>query len=308
MANFDTLLSGLHDFSTVADTSKAYLEVNSKREFIPTNNFDTVIGYEGDINSQVILFKLPETYDSHKLSECQIKLVKWKNKVSGFEGTSNLIFDGTYYKWEVDPSVFIKTGTIEISLTFEDKSGDVVVYSWNTSTYLELSVGASIVSVDYNFPAKDEILTVDRDTRNILAPRGYDNTVCMFGEKGVSNVYFLVNRYLGRNNSLDVLSEDTIVTIYISLGKGRMYTTEIEKRLVTSEIEGRNKEGLVLIEWQLPEQVTCNAEGYVGNFDIAIAFNDTNMTWLSNTYKKLMIGDSLLKLSPGEIVIPDNFQ
>jgi hypothetical protein len=134
-------------------------------------------------------------------------LVKWKNNVNGFEGTSNLIVvdaNKSYYKWEVDPSVFTKAGTIEISLTFEDKKGGLLAYSWNTSTYLGLSVGKSINTVDYSLPAKDEILIIDKETKNILAPNGYNNLVCNRGEVGIAHLYFLVNKYLNRAREIDI--------------------------------------------------------------------------------------------------------
>lgn len=304
MANFDTLLSGLHNLSAVADKSDAYLEVNSKRQFIPTNNFDTVIGYEGDINSQVILFKLPETYDSHKLSECQIKLVKWKNNVSGFEGTSNLIFDGTYYNWKVDPSVFTKAGTIEISLTFEDKKDKLLVYSWNTSTYLGLSVGKSINTVDYSFPAKDEILTIDKETKNIIAPAGYNSTICTLGDVDTVHVYFLISRFLGSKSDFDILGDGVRPAIYLIANNNRIKDTEnLTLTLYTEQLEDRNNEGLVFIDWAVPSKLTSgalNANGFEFAIEFAIVEEDgqdafVKRRWLSRPYNGLKIGQSILQ-------------
>jgi hypothetical protein len=65
-----------------------------------------------------------------------------------------------------------------------------------------LSVGKSINTVDYSLPAKDEILIIDRETKNILAPNGYNNLVCNRGEVGIAHLYFLVNKNLGKGKLL----------------------------------------------------------------------------------------------------------
>ena len=90
--SFDELLGTLH--SQLSDTannnySTNILEVNEKRQFNPVD-MDTVIAYEGDINSQIITIKCPKTHDNHDLSGCEFKELKWKNLSSGVEGVSKL--------------------------------------------------------------------------------------------------------------------------------------------------------------------------------------------------------------------------
>ena len=85
MANFDTLLKSLHDDGQDEDTdmiigsTTANLKVDAKRQFSVVGNFDTIIGYEGDINSQIIVIELPETHAGHQLSSCTNRELKWKN-------------------------------------------------------------------------------------------------------------------------------------------------------------------------------------------------------------------------------------
>jgi hypothetical protein len=93
MANFDTLLKSLHDDkggSAITGSPSANLIVNTKRQFSAVEGFDTIIGYEGDINSLIIVIELPEEQAGHKLSFCENKELKWKNLANGAEGTSNL--------------------------------------------------------------------------------------------------------------------------------------------------------------------------------------------------------------------------
>jgi hypothetical protein len=107
--------------------------------------------------------------------------------------------------WEVPAEACTQAGTLEISISIYDKSGNQVVFSWNTAKYAGLTIGGSLESVGFEFPPKDEILVIDRDTKSIVAPAGYNNTICNYGEVGVTEVYFLVNRYLGKKRELDVM-------------------------------------------------------------------------------------------------------
>jgi hypothetical protein len=65
MANFDTLLSGLHDNAILkdealnSDDGAKYITINSKRQFEVPVGYNTVIAYEGDVNSQIITFDCP---------------------------------------------------------------------------------------------------------------------------------------------------------------------------------------------------------------------------------------------------------
>jgi hypothetical protein len=309
-------LDGLHDGSKVEeintkitgedgteiDTS-VYLEVDNKRQFTPRNGFDTIIGYEGDVNSQVILFKLPNTYDSHQLSKCKYKLVRWKNLISGAEGISDLINipETDYYYWEVDSELYTRAGSIEISLSFEDKdkNDEKIMYSWNTSLYTGLSVGKTITSVGSDLPAKDEILIVDRETRKIVAPQGYNNNVCNRGEVGMGKLYFLINDILGSDKTID----GSDIKFYITVnGKvhSRYTTANGLSGFKTTTVENidypynKNNDKMILLGWVLPEEVTMNVEG---TFGVSIEIEKNNgekplWRWVSSPYTNLTIGKS----------------
>ena len=113
------------------------------------------------------------------------------------------------------------------------------------------------VCVGFAFPAKDEILTIDNETRQIIAPVGYNNIVCNCGDIGVASIYFLVNRYLGKKKDLDVNNAN--ISIYVKTQETTaLFTENITKRLYTEEIFDRNQEGIVLIEWKIPEEISVN--------------------------------------------------
>lgn len=298
MANFDTLLSSLHGDKgggAIQAGDSANLVVSANRQFSTASNFDTIIGYEGDINSQIIVIQLPETHAGHQLSLCDHKELKWKNLSNGAEGTSDLA-DGknsTLYEWEVPSDLMAAAGTIEIYISFYDKSGEHLAFAWNTAPYSGLSVGKTMASVGSYLPARDEILLIDEETHNIIAPVGYNNIVGNFGEVGVSNIYFLVNRYLGKNKNINVVSAE--VTLYVVIPNIMAAKATItNKELYSAEIDGHS-EGLVLLTWEMPKQITSNANAYIGKFDIAIGFTQGENTYLSNTYSNLTIGDSLLR-------------
>jgi hypothetical protein len=107
--NFGDLISKLHSSATLIDnvSDDTILVVNNKRQITAGKDFDTVIAYEGDINSQIITIKINRTYDAHDLSLCVYKELRWKNLGSGVEGVSKLLVDSTtstenlYLSWEV---------------------------------------------------------------------------------------------------------------------------------------------------------------------------------------------------------------
>ena len=307
MATFDELLNSLHDTNITADESgeNNVIEINAKRQFIVPSEFDTVIAYEGDINSQIITFKCINTYDGHQLQECDFKELKWKNLSSGIEGTSKLNVqeetggDGFYATWEVPSDLCTQAGIIEISISFYDKKDGAVVYSWNTASYSGLSVAKSMDSVGFDFPAKNEILFIDKDTKNIVAPQGYNNIICNYGDVGMANVYFLLNRYLGKNSNFDIYTEADIF-VYIIINGHRVADKILVKRLYTAEISERNKEGLVFLDWQVPPEITAGDYG-AHDFQISIECikrngNNVEKRWFSNTYTGLKIGNSMFEL------------
>lgn len=320
--NFDSLIQTLHAGQgvvkeAVSESSDSnIIIVNEKRRFQASEDFNTEIAYEGDIHSQIITFKLPKFQDSHILAECQFKDLRWKNLSSGMEGTSPLkrveaqeLETAFYAQWEVPPEICTQSGKIELSISIYDKDTDgQIAYSWNTAKYTELSIASSMDSVNYSFPAKNEILVIDKDTKQILAPKGYNNTVCLYGDVGVGSVYFLVNRFVGKNSSLDTLTAKTAIYIVIK-GYRRKYifgeTDNLStKKLYTPDI-ANNEDALVFIEWKVPAEITANELFGAAEMKISIEFsekeNDGNgeeiitKRWFSNTYNNLAIGKSLIQ-------------
>lgn len=316
--NFQSLIDSLYSgVSDIVEEEKNIIEINEKRQFIP-KDLDTVIAYEGDINSQIITFKSIRYSDDHDLSACQNHEIRWKNLVSNVEGNSKLLIteddikENVFYaRWEVPAEMCTQAGNIEISIAYYDKNATTkaIIYSWNTSSYTNLSIGRSMDSVGFQFPAKNEILVINKETRAILAPSGYNNTVCNYGDIGVSTLYFLVDRYIGQKNSkIDIFDNNTKISIYITLNGKRIkiYSEEdlgywlgpIEKKLYTEEISGRINEGMVFIAWPIPKEITCNDDAYSGRFKIAIEFFIKNgdvkeQAWHSNNYNFLEIGPGI---------------
>ena len=70
LKDFSTLIGSLHDSAKLTDSvsDDTILVVNNKRQITAGKDFDTVIAYEGDINSQIITIKINRTYDAHDLS------------------------------------------------------------------------------------------------------------------------------------------------------------------------------------------------------------------------------------------------
>jgi hypothetical protein len=260
-----------------------------------------VIAYEGDINSQIITIQCPRKHDNHDLSLCDHKELRWKNLGSGIEGISTLNTttpkpeDKTFYmQWEVPADTCTQAGTIEISISIYDKIDNQIIFSWNTAKYTGLSIGKTIESVNFAFPPKDEILFINKDTKNIIAPTGYNNTICTYGDIGMTEVYFLINRYLGKKEKLDVFKDSTI-TIYVIMNDARGMdndTNRITKQLYTEEIADRNQEGLVLISWKVPAGITAGSNGLTG-LSVMIGIEQGNKKWFSNTYSNLKVGENL---------------
>jgi hypothetical protein len=127
-------------------------------------------------------------------------------------------------------------------------------------------------SVGFHFPAKDEILTINKETRAILAPMGYNNTICNYGDIGVASVYFLIDRYLGgKTGDFDVFN--STIRVFV---KAKVYAStegidiSSSKRLYSSEIDARINEGLVFLEWNPDEELTATNPEDIGNFEIAL--------------------------------------
>ena len=334
MATFDEILAQLghvipEDEPTIDRTPNYDLIVDIKtRQFSAAEAFNPIIAFEGDINAKEIIINIPEYYNRHHLSACLYKELKWKNLSDDSEGVSTLMkigggAEGTQnYRWEVPADACAKAGNIEISITFYDKrakttdDGDVIldennniiyetVFAWNTAPYSELVIEKTMPSVGTATPAADDILTINEETHNIVAPSGYKNTICTYGDRGVAILYFLVNRYLGKNNAIDVLSDDVTIGIAITInGKIGMDSTSLDGTGISREpysvdIESRKNEGKVLVIWRVPSGLTSGAGP--GKFDIAVQFENTNTSarWTTSTYSNLRIGSSIFELVGG---------
>ena len=194
MVNFDEILSNLHSGGGInleqEETGdgtfyKDVIWIDDKRNFVLPVDFNPTIAYEGDVNSKIILFELPKEHYGHALEDCDNKKLKWTNTNSGAEGTSTLIVladgqhEGVVYKWEVPAEAFTRSGDIQIAIVFydEDEQG-LTAFSWNTAKFSGLNVGETVNYIGVgSFPAKDEILIINTDTKNITAPSGYNNTI-----------------------------------------------------------------------------------------------------------------------------------
>jgi hypothetical protein len=88
--SFDELLANLHQGSALIDEEQKFITINEKREFFIPEGYNTTIAYEGDINSQIITFDLPKFHEGHNLTDCDNKILYWKNLSSGIEGKSDL--------------------------------------------------------------------------------------------------------------------------------------------------------------------------------------------------------------------------
>ena len=311
--DFTNLIQSLHGGAKLQDNYESddtVIVIDAKRQFTPGSEFDTIIAFEGDINSQIITFRCVRYTDKHDLSACQNKELKWKNRANGIEGVSKLLLidDKTtetdfYMQWELPSEACTQAGQLEISIQLYDKQNNYIAFSWNTSTYTGLSIAASMPSVttdlEFNFPPRDEILLIDRETRNILAPSGYNNIICNYGDVGIARVSFLIERYVGRNKNLDVFDTNTIIYLFVKQNNTLLVEEkELEKRLYSEEFSDRidKKEGLVFFDWVPDADFTCSGVSpyNIGKFDISIKITtkDKQKIWNSNSYGKLELGPS----------------
>lgn len=300
MTKFDDILDGLHnDGSGKLKDNPDTIEINSKRQLIIPQGYDTLLAYSGDVNSQIITFKLPAQHEGHELTRCQHKVLKWKNLTSGLEGVSNLIPYGENFQWEIPPEAFTQAGTLEISISLYDinDNNDKIAFSWNTPVFTNFSVGSGSDEIPLKlvenvfFPSEYEILTVTEHGQ-IVAPKGYNNTVARFGDKGISKVYFQIPKII---HGLDVSSAD--VNIHVLYSFLNITTTDITKLNPISKFQSAEQEGQIsFFEWDVPGDITNNSENYTGNFAIGlnIAKTDKTKEWHTSPYNGLNIAPALI--------------
>lgn len=334
MANFDTLLSQIHGniingtvTGPVVEEADTYITIDNNRKFILPEDFNTTIAYEGDVNSQIVTFKCPKTYEGHDLSKCENKRLRWVNIKGGREGSSVLRWqandDSTFLlKWEAPAEAFGCAGQLNVSITLSDYIDGKLAFSWNTAALKSLQVGETLDKVsekinEENFldyvPAKDEILTIDTETRKINAPDNYSHTFCNYGDVNTSVVYFQIKRYV---RGIDVLADDTLINVYwkiqdvSNIDKG--YNSIDNKRLKVVELEDRDSEGTVIIAWTPSPNVTVNSLFYAGAITIQLEISSADgRVWRTNTYSNLKIGSNIFPTSlteiPGDIETNINY-
>lgn len=327
MANFNSLLKQLHGGQAegpVVTEMDNCITIDNNRKFILPEDFNTTIAYEGDVNSQIITFKCPKIYEGHDLSQCDTKRLRWMNEKGGREGSSVLQSengdDSTFLlKWEAPAEAFNHAGTLNISITLSDYVDGKLAFSWNTAALKSLQVGETLDRVgekinQENFleymPAKDEILTIDTETRQINAPVNYATTFCNYGDNGTSVVYFQVKRYI---RGIDVLSSDTLINIYwkiqdvSNVDKGANSVSEQNKRLKVIELDNRDSEGTVIVAWTPSPSITANSLFYAGPITIQVEISAADgRVWRTNTYSGLKIGQNIFPMTLGDLATDIN--
>jgi hypothetical protein len=146
MANFDEILRNLHDSATLTDTD-GIITITPSRQFQVPADYNVTIGYAGDVNSQIITFKLPQHHEGHSLFNCKNKKIKWKNLTSGTEGFSTLVNsiaadDGWTCQWEVPPEAMTQAGNLEVAIVLYDLAANGrIAFAWNTPSYKGFIIG-----------------------------------------------------------------------------------------------------------------------------------------------------------------------
>jgi hypothetical protein len=91
MADYTQIIDGVHGGSSsgyIID-EHGYIVIDPKtRQIALPVDFNSTIAYAGDINSQIVRFICPETYDSHSLKDCSNHEIRWYNTGSGIGDVS----------------------------------------------------------------------------------------------------------------------------------------------------------------------------------------------------------------------------
>ena len=305
MANFDEILNDIHnglgvkpEDEDIAENSLGPIVVTNKRTFELPKDFNSTIGYVGDVNSQIITFSLPTTCDGHDLTKCQYKVLKWKNKASNLEGQDNLITIETssqhLVQWQVQPEVFTKDGKLEIVISLYDIKNGKVAFSWNTSPLTQLSVGNNSYEVgtiltDIQLPAKNEILLINEETRSIVMPSGYNPVIANLGDVDTSVIFFQAPANI---RGINLLDENTEVNVHIgangSVWKEKITNISAENANIASY------NSLVNLLWFPSSELTNNDDKYFGNITISISFEGNNKYWITSQLNKLKIGEAVI--------------
>ena len=319
MTNFDNILSSLHDSAALADEqSSSPIVITSRRAYEVPQDYDLVLGYAGDVNSQIVTFQLPSAHEGHNLFRCSNKKLKWKNLSSGAEGVSNLIVEDGENSWkaawEVPAEIMTMAGKVEIAISLYDFDDEgKIAFAWNTPPYNGFSIGEGFIKVadvieNDEVPAKDEILIVDVEGRNIIAPAGYNSIVCSYGDIGIAKVFFEINQYIRGINLLDEATKVYVNVSYLTTTAEPFEITNIKPLFSSIESKKANK---VLLVWDVPTELTTNAEGYTGTISISLKAEvkdeqeKLTKRWSTSTFSKLTIGPSVLLDDITELVSRD---
>lgn len=337
---FDNLLASLHggsganllDKNELGDNNLAIV-IDAKRQFIVPDGYNLVLAYEGDINSQIVTFKIPAAHEGHNLGACGLKTLRWRNTSSNVEDWSNLEVIDTNattvtLKWIVPPAAFATAGNIEIAISIYDLvvvgGKNQIAFSWNTPTYSGFSVGGTLSNVGEGpnipqiiAPAKNEILFIHEETQSIVAPAGYNFNITTYGNKNTDFLYFQTTKTIG---GIDLSDSDEDARIYIIVSMGEFSGNYLipSQDIVTSFADGSEGSGLLSFIWKIPEEITYNAANYTGVFSIAVSFkrfeeeevNGTAVSvekesWTTATFHNLTIRRSLIYNAAQ--MLPDEF-
>ena len=319
MANFDEILQNLHANAVLSDTEKSTpIKISGRRVFEVSQDYNTVLGYAGDVNSQIVTFELPITHESHNLSLCQYKKLKWKNLHSGAEGVSDLtnveVGENTWTAaWNVPPEIMTTSGQVEIAISLYDKDGDLVAFSWNTPSFKGFSIGESFAEVadvfdGNNLPAQNEIIVVNIENRNLVVPVGYNPIICSYGDIGISKVFFEINQYI---RGINLLNEQTKIFVGVSFITDTVQDFQITDIRPLFKSSANVKTDKLLLTWNVPKEITNNQQAYIGTFTISLKVqivneeNEIIKRWSTSTFNRLTIGPSTVLNDTIELVSRD---
>ena len=306
MPTFDDLIKELHNKEgVIMNDTDNLIEINSKRQFVIPSDYNLVIAYAGDVNSQIVTFKLPRFHEGHDLSKCGIKGIKWKNLSSNNEDWSTLsdttVADGDtnnyqYLQWTVPPAAFTHAGNLEVSISLYDFQGNRMAFAWNTTTFSGFKIEKSLSSVGHPIndilqPASNQILRVVEETHSIVAPSGFNRVIGTYGSENTSYVYFQSSPSLG---GIELMDEGTSIKIIAQLsGKTGQY--EIDKSNLEFEYaEGTNGENLIRFKWLVPNEIMVNKDQNTGTLSIALSITNNNKTWKTNPFSQLQLNNTLI--------------
>lgn len=268
------------------------------------------LAYEGDVNSQIVSFRLPKKYEGHNLVDCGTKIINWKNLISGNEDWSELIpfipdwIDKLetekfqFLKWIVPPAAFTKAGTIQVSISIYDFQDNKLAFAWNTAPFSGFNVRQTLTEIGYKGEnsvhptiAKNELLYIDEERHNIVAPQGYNFVFSTYGSNNTATLHFQTVDNLG---GIELSDNNTIIKVITKI-KDRTKTSVVSKDSIHSSFYDtlETKKGLIEFNWIVPEEVISNDLDYTGVITISLEVENGNKKWKTLPFSKLILGQSL---------------